>query len=353
MPIRKRVLVAMSGGVDSSVSAMLLKNAGYDVVGATMKLWDIEDEFNEKTCCSLIDIEYARKVAHMLKIPYYVFNFKEYFKKYVLANFVREYLSGRTPNPCIICNHKLKFDYLIRRALALDCEYIATGHYAKISKINNALYICKGSDHKKDQSYFLFSTPKDKLDKILFPLGELTKEDTRKLARINKLAVSEKKESQDLCFVTNNNYKSFIKNYSNIEEQTKGKILNSKGEILGYHNGIYNFTVGQRRGIKIAYKEPLYVKHIDYAKNTITVGIEDEILEDNFLIKNCNWFIDQKKFSGKIQIRYRGEPVTGCVAILENNTASIKLYKKLKAITPGQACVVYDDNKLLGGGWIE
>jgi len=275
--IKKRVLVAMSGGVDSSIASAILKDEGYEVIGATMKIWPKEQcgRHKEKSCCSLEDTEDAKKVCNALNIRHFVLNFEEVFKKEVIDYFTNEYLSGRTPNPCIVCNEKIKFGRLLKKAKELECDFIATGHYARIER-NGTYKLRESVDKAKDQSYVLFSLGYENIQNILFPVGNLTKSDVKNRARELGLSVHNKKESQEICFVPDNNYSDFIKEYSGVEVK-KGDIVDLSGRKLGTHNGFWNFTIGQRKGLGIAHKHPFYVIDINPEDNTVIVGDSYEV----------------------------------------------------------------------------
>lgn len=345
----KTVCVAMSGGVDSSTAALLLKEAGYNVFGVFMKLWD--DEKKERGCCSLDDANDALRVCEKIGIPFYVLNLKEEFKREVIDYFVQEYKRGRTPNPCIYCNYKMKFDILFKKAKTFGADYIATGHYARIVKASDRYRLCKGVDEAKDQSYFLFSTPKEMLPHIIFPLGELKKGEVRAIAEKAGLVTSKKRESQEICFVKDD-YREFLK-MAGIKEKT-GKIVDSKGKILGTHRGYFNFTIGQRSGLNIALGKPVYVKKIIPEENLIVVGEEKELYQTNFTISDCNFFEDwsaEERYFIKVRYRHKGE--YGKIIKGDGNRIEAVFETPQRGITPGQAAVFYKDDFVVGGGWIE
>ena len=371
--MNKRVLLGMSGGVDSSVSAILLKNQGYEVIGATMKLWcganKEEKEKNEKS------IQDAKNVCEKLGIEHYVFDAQKEFEKYVINDFVEQYKNAKTPNPCIECNKKIKFGYFFDKAQELNCDYIATGHYARIeySGKYNQYVLKKSSEEKKDQSYFLYTIPREKLNKIIFPLQDFTsKEEIRKMAKENSLEIAEKKDSQEICFIPDNCYKNFIEN--RISKPKQGNIILSNGEILGKHNGLINYTIGQRKGIGISYKEPLYVIELRPDTNDVVVGNEDELYSKKLFANNINWQIDiSKKIKDTeseryiecfAKIRYRAKEAEAIVRIRknespeksknnENETLEVEFKELQRAITKGQSVVFYDeDGIVLGGGKI-
>ena len=349
----------MSGGVDSSTAAALLIKQGYDVIGISMKLWKDEFYNTQKggTCCSLDDISDARRVSDKLKIPFYVMNMEREFRNSVVNYFIDEYLNGKTPNPCIPCNKVLKFDLLTERAKQLGADFIATGHYAKKVKCKNGSYIIKrGEDAEKDQSYFLFNLTQAQLKKILFPLGGYSKEDVRNLARSMNLNVAGKSESQEICFIPDNDYPAFILKEKGVEFVKKGKIVNSEGKILGEHNGILFYTIGQRKGLKITSTAPLYVKRIDAANNRLTVGSKEEIKSRKFSIQNVNWFklpVSTNKIHELVQIRYRHKPAFAVISFDNPAEPEIEFDEAQEAITPGQAAVIYHNDTILGGGWIK
>lgn len=352
-----KALIAMSGGVDSSVAAYLMCRQNFDCIGCTMKLYNNEDiGINRKhTCCSLDDVEDARSVAHKLGMPYYVFNFTDCFKDTVIEKFVKSYENGITPNPCIDCNRYLKFDKLYTRAKVLGCDYIVTGHYARIEKENGKFSLKKAIDRTKDQSYVLYSMTQQQLASTLFPLGNMTKTEVRQAALQNGFINAEKPDSQDICFVPDGDYGAFLSRYTG-KDYKSGNFVLSNGKVIGKHRGITNYTVGQRKGLGISYSQPLYVCKICTQSNDIVLGTKDELLCDKADVCDFNWIsgeVPQKPFRAKVKIRYRAPEEWATVTATCENEVSIVFDKPQRAVTPGQAAVVYDGDTVIGGGTIK
>lgn len=354
-----KVLLGMSGGVDSSVAAALLLEQGHEVIGATLKLWDrADDEIKAvKSCCSLEDVEDARATAFKLDIPFYVLNMKELFKIKVIDYFVDSYMAGSTPNPCIACNQYVKFEAMYDKALELGMEYIATGHYARVEFDSdlNRYVLKKGLDKKKDQSYVLYMLSQKQLGKILFPLGSLNKSQVRKIARKKGFRVSEKPDSQDICFVEDGKYGKFIAN-RRPDSKLSGYFVNSKGEILGEHKGIANYTVGQRRHLGIAFGEPLYVIDKDTDKNVVVLGRTSERYKKIFTAADMNYIaydIPPSEIRAKVKIRYSMTEHDAVIYPLQNGKARVEFDNPQPDISPGQAAVMYQGDLVLGGGTIE
>lgn len=341
----------MSGGVDSSVAAALLLEQGYDAVGVTMRLWSESAAHKRQGCCSLDDVDDARRVADRLGIPHYVMNMKEQFKKNVVDYFVSEYMKGRTPNPCIACNRVLKFDILLNRARQLGISKLATGHYARISREAEGYVLRRGVDRNKDQSYFLFDIPDEKLGSILFPVGELTKGKTRELAAKYGLKTAEKPESQEICFVPDDDYAAFIESYADTIEP--GVITTRNGDVLGEHEGIPYYTIGQRRRIGVSHPRPLYVTAIEPAANRLVVGPEEELYAKSMTLGNIILHMPIAKGQEvDVQLRYRARPVKATVHFVGEG-AKVVFAEPARAVTPGQAAVFYIGDVVAGGGWIE
>lgn len=357
--MNKKAVIAMSGGVDSSVAAFLTKKQGYECIGATMKLFHNEDVCisREKSCCLLEDVEDARSVAYSLGIPYYVFNFTERFREDVIDRFVNAYETGSTPNPCIDCNRYLKFEKLFLRAKELNYDYVVTGHYARIElDENSGRYLLKKAvDETKDQSYVLYAMTQEQLAHTLFPLGGLKKTEVRKIAEEYGFVNAKKHDSQDICFVENGTYADFIKQYTG-KEYPPGEFILKDGTVLGKHKGIINYTVGQRKGLGISYEEPLYVSEIKIADNTVVLGTDRDLYSKTLTANNINLISVNKiekptRIRAKIRYRQTEQPAT--VIQTDEDSITIEFDEPQRAVTKGQAVVLYDDDTVLGGGTIK
>jgi tRNA-uridine 2-sulfurtransferase len=355
--MKDRVVVGMSGGVDSSAAAALLVEQGHEVIGITLKLWP-QDCVNraEDKCCGPQAVTDARAVSHKLDIPYYLVDDSEEFQRQVIQYFADEYKAGRTPNPCVVCNERLKFGTLIRRARKLGAEKIATGHFARVvpDAATGRYLLKRGRDPRKDQSYFLFSLRQEQLARVIFPLGELTKSDTREIARECELKTADKEESMEICFVPDKNYGKFLED-SRLVTRHRGDIVDIEGRKLGEHDGIEFYTIGQRKGLGIAAAKPLYVLDLDPIHNRVVVGDESLLAADEVILERCNWipFDDPPAtFEATAKIRYNHPGTPAVVEPLPGGGARVQLNPPQRAITPGQACVLYQDDLVLGGGWI-
>ena len=382
---RQRVVCGMSGGVDSSATAALLLEQGYDVIGITLKLWP-QDCVNraEDKCCGPQAVTDARAVCDKLDIPYYLIDEAAEFQKHVIQYFADEYKAGRTPNPCVMCNQNLKFGRLIDRADQLGADFIATGHFARIERATvpaddwsrmrhegspassgedsqsraaapPARHLLKrGRDLRKDQSYFLFSLRQDQLARAIFPLGEKTKSDTREVARHCQLKTADKEESMEICFVPDNNYGGFLQQ-ANLVQKTRGDIVDLHGHVLGQHDGIAFYTIGQRKGLGLTTSKPVYVVELDADNNRVVVGDDSALDRDEFIADRCNWHPFDKltePIEVTAKIRYNHPGAAATISPLENNRVKVKLHTPQRAITPGQAAVFYQDDLVVGGGWI-
>ena len=351
------VVVGMSGGVDSSSAAALLLERGYEVIGITLKLWP-QDCVNraEDKCCGPQAVTDARAVAHRLDIPYYLVDEAAEVQTQVIQYFAEEYKAGRTPNPCVVCNERLKFGTLISRARKLGASRVATGHFARVepSADGTRHLLKRGRDPRKDQSYFLFSLKQHQLSCILFPLGELTKQDTREIARECQLKTAEKEESMEICFVPDKDYGRFLQD-SNLVGKHAGEIVDRTGKVLGHHDGIEFYTIGQRKGLGISSPRPLYVIQLDPATNRVTVGDDSDLDRDTFRVERCNWIPWENppaQFEAMTKIRYNHPGTPATVEPHPDGSATVRLHTAQRAITPGQACVFYQEDLVLGGGWI-
>lgn len=345
----------MSGGVDSSLAALLMKEKGYECIGCTMKLYENEDAGIEKTktCCSLDDVEDARNVACLLDMPFYVFNFTERFRTQVIDRFVQSYEEGRTPNPCIDCNRYMKFDKLYERAKLMGCEYIVTGHYARIEKEDGKFFLKKALDETKDQTYVLYTLTQDQLAHTMFPLGDLTKRTVRNIAEKNGFINANKPDSQDICFVPDGDYASVIETYTG-RICMPGNFVDTEGNIMGRHKGIIHYTLGQRKGLGIAAGKPVYVCEIRPQTREVVLGNPEDLMSRDVYVSDFNW-ISGNAPGGRIRctakVRYRQSEQPAVLSV-EGDIVHIVFDQPQRAITPGQAAVVYDGDVVLGGGTI-
>lgn len=357
---KTKVVIAMSGGVDSSVCGSMMKEAGYDCIGMTMRLWSPKDKCStDKSCCGSESVEDARLVAEKVGFPFYAINFQKEFWRDVIEVFADQYFSGKTPSPCILCNEKMKFDALYKKAISIGAEKVCTGHYAQIEhdEKRDRWLLKKGIDEKKDQSYFLFSMTQEQLKNTLFPLGGFTKPQIREMAGQKELVTAKKPESQDICFIPNNDYAAFLNKHFKDRVPKKGVIKHTDGTVLGEHKGVHSATIGQRKGLGVAFGRPLYVTQIDANKNEIILGDEKSTLGKEFLIKNPTWVYEvpeiNKPYLLNIKIRARSKEVPGQVIAKQDGKAHVILDDPQNAITPGQAAVFYIGDYVFGGGWIE
>lgn len=341
--MKKKVAVAMSGGVDSSLTTAILLERGFEVVGVTMQL---TDDFS---------IQDAKSVANFLGISHYVADFRKIFQTEIEDYFVSEYVKGRTPNPCVRCNKFIKFGKLMDFAKSIGADFLATGHYARIIFENNRYKLKKGVDVKKDQSYVLYNLTAENLSKIILPLGEMTKAETRTLAEKLKLPVADKPDSQEICFVPNDDYKNFILRRAGDADALKtGNIVDTSGKILGRHNGVANYTIGQRKGLGIAAPQPLYVIRLDVANRQVIVGTSEELFSDELTANNVHWIYKPENFPVKLQAKIRyGFRVSDCIVECFDDYLRVKFFEPQRAITKGQSVVFYDEDELLGGGIID
>ena len=355
---KKRVVVAMSGGVDSSVTACLLKEQGYEVIGITLQLYASNSQIAKgKTCCAGQDIYDAKEVARQIGIKHYVLDYKKSFHDNVIRNFVESYKNGFTPIPCVQCNQYIKFSELLSVAKSLGADFLATGHYIKSQLIGDEHGLFVADDKEKDQSYFLFQTKKKDLNFLRFPLGSISKIETRKLAEKYEITVANKLESQDICFIPDGNYRKFLSKYQGFG--IRGEIVDLQGNVLGEHGGIENYTIGQRKKLNISTGFPMYVIKILRDENKIVIGKKEKLEEKKISISNFNWIGPGKKEASsyleniKVKVRARQDPVLGTINFYNQNTANVNLSTATYGVAKGQGCVFYSkDNQLLGGGWI-
>ncbi len=351
----KKAIIAMSGGVDSSVAAYFMKEKGFECIGATMKLYDNENIgiSTEKTCCSLSDIEDARAVCRKLGMPYYVFNFKDEFEEKVIEKFIRTYEAGATPNPCIDCNRYLKFEKLMQRMYEIGYDCVVTGHYADIEEKDGRYYLKKGVDLSKDQSYVLYSLTQEQLKHTVFPLGKLTKAQIREIAENEGFLNAKKRDSQDICFVPDGDYAKFIEEHCN-KTYPEGDFVDTNGNVLGKHSGIIRYTIGQRKGLGIAAGKPVYVCKKDIENNQVVLGLNDDLMSKTLEAVDFNWIYDvpekRIKCSAKTRYNMKEQP---CSAWTEGEKVFVEFDSPQRAVTSGQAVVLYDGDYVIGGGTIK
>jgi len=358
----KKVIMAMSGGVDSSVAALLLIEQGYDVIGVTMKNWEFEKSggnlSTESSCCSLGSIENARMVSAQLGIPHYVFDISDFFHEKVIDNFTSEYLKGNTPNPCVRCNYLVRWDTLLEKAESFDADFVSTGHYVRTRRNSQTgeTELLKGVDSDKDQSYVLWGLSQNDLEKTMFPLGHLTKDKVREKAEAAGLRTSKTPESFEICFIPDNDYRRYIR--ENVEGYDtlvpEGEILNRDGSVLGIHKGYTNYTIGQRKGLGLSLGKPVYVTEIDPQSNSIRVGDKDDLLSTEFSVKDVNFInnIEEERIRVTVKIRHHHEGEEALISRNSEGTWNVIFKYPVEAVTPGQSAVFYDSDRLIGGGTI-